>query len=103
MLARVEVPATAFVFASALFLGCGGSASAPSSSPPPPPPAPLAEVVGAPGPAIPSITGGWTEPDPGTTPLLITPDRMALGDGPVIVELTSGAIAPADVDGGERC
>jgi hypothetical protein len=99
MLARVEVPATAVVFATALLAGCGSSASAPPPPQPSPPPASPSEPV----PAIPSITGGWTEPDPGTTPLVITPDRMALGDGPAILQLTSGAIAAADVDGGERC
>src|SRR5688500_5768887 len=87
VIGSILVAATAF--------GCGTT-----TSPATPPPAP--EPAETPGPSVPTLAAGWTEADPGTTPLVVTPDHIALGESAPILRLTAGAVAAADVRGGEH-
>jgi hypothetical protein len=72
-----------------------------SSAPTLEPAALAAPTVAAPAPTVPTVTLGWTDPDPGTTPLAIAPDHIALGTGAPIVRLLAGEVASADLRGGE--
>lgn len=94
----------------ALSLGsCTREEPAPATPVAPPDPAvptvapldPATSTVSPPAFAVPTITLGWTDPDPGTTPLVIAPDRIALGTGAPIVRLAAGELASADLRGGE--